>query len=120
MGKLPQMEQIWKAGLPRLTDGSASTPVDLCGNWFCIRNEPGLIRALGLDTPKFRRRLRQLDGDAETLWPGCSLRSGPDSVSRMKCCVGAKERISPRDLVFIADRMSLVQIRIIWNGKRVF
>lgn len=73
-------------------------------------NEPGLIRALGLDTPKFRR-LRQLDGDAETLaWLQLEKRTGQCITDEMLCW-SKKERISPRDLVFIADRMSLVQIR---------
>ena len=63
--KLPQMEQIWKAGLPKLTNECFNS-CDRVRKLVLHPNEPGLIRALGLDTPKFRR-LRQLDGDTETL-----------------------------------------------------
>ena len=107
--KLPQMEQIWKAGLPRLTDECFNS-CDRVRKLVLHPNEPGLIRALGLDTPKFRR-LRQLDGDAETLaWLQLEKRTGQCITDEMLCW-SKKERISPRDLVFIADRMSLVQIR---------
>ena len=73
-------------------------------------DEPGLIRALGLDAQKFRR-LRQLDGDTETLaWLQLEKKTGqriPDEMLHWF----QKERISAKDLLFIADRMSLVQIK---------
>ena len=73
-------------------------------------SEPGLIRALGLDASKFRR-LRQMDGDTETLaWLQLEKRTGQritDDMLRWS----KKEQISAKDLVFIADRMSLVQIK---------
>ena len=107
--RLPQMEQIWKAGLQRLTKECFNN-CDSVRKLVLCPSEPGLIRALGLDTTKFRR-LRQLDGDTETLaWLQLEKRTGQritDDMLRWS----KKERISPRDLVFIADRMSLVQIR---------
>ena len=107
--RLPQMEQIWKAGLPRL----AAECFRFCDNVRKLvlhPDEPGLIRALGLDAEKFRR-LRQLDGDTETLaWLQLEKKTGqriPDEMLHWF----QKERISAKDLVFIADRMSLVQIK---------
>ena len=106
--RLPQMEQIWKAGLQRLTKECFHN----CGNVRKLvlnPSEPGLIRALGLDASKFRR-LRQMDGDTETLaWLQLEKRTGQritDDMLRWS----KKEQISAKDLVFIADRMSLVQI----------
>ena len=65
---------------------------------------------MGLDAQKFRR-LRQLDGDTETLaWLQLEKKTGqriPDEMLHWF----QKERISAKDLLFIADRMSLVQIK---------
>ena len=58
----PEWSRSGKAGLPRLTDECFNS-CDRVRKLVLHPNEPGLIRALGLDTPKFRR-LRQLDGDA--------------------------------------------------------
>ena len=117
--RVPKMEQIWKAGLQRLTKECFNN-CDSVRKLVLCPSEPGLIRALGLDTTKFRR-LRQLDGDTETLaWLQLEKRTGQritDDMLRWS----KKERISPRDLVFIADRMSLVQIRnYLERQKRYF
>lgn len=107
--RLPQMEQIWKAGLQRLTKECFHN-CDNVRKLVLCPSEPGLIRALGLDSAKFRR-LRQMDGDTETLaWLQLEKRTGQRITDEMLRW-SKKERISPRDLVFIADRMSLVQIR---------
>ena len=107
--RLPQMEQIWKAGLQRLTKECFNN-CDSVRKLVLCPSEPGLIRALGLDAQKFRR-LRQLDGDTETLaWLQLEKKTGqriPDEMLHWF----QKERISAKDLVFIADRMSLVQIK---------
>mgnify|MGYP001307995274 CR=1 FL=1 len=107
--RLPQMEQIWKAGLQRLTKECFHN-CDNVRKLVLNRSEPGLIRALGLDASKFRR-LRQMDGDTETLaWLQLEKRTGQritDDMLRWS----KKEQISAKDLVFIADRMSLVQIK---------
>lgn len=107
--QIPKMEQIWKAGLSRLT----AECFHFCDNVRKLvlhPDEPGLIRALGLDAQKFRR-LRQLDGDTETLaWLQLEKKTGqriPDEMLHWF----QKERISAKDLLFIADRMSLVQIK---------
>lgn len=107
--RLPQMEQIWKAGLQRLTKECFNN-CDSVRKLVLCPSEPGLIRALGLDAQKFRR-LRQLDGDTETLaWLQLEKKTGqriPDEMLHWF----QKERISAKDLLFIADRMSLVQIK---------
>ena len=107
--RLPQMEQIWKAGLQRLTKECFHN-CDNVRKLVLNPSEPGLIRALGLDASKFRR-LRQMDGDTETLaWLQLEKRTGQritDDMLRWS----KKEQISAKDLVFIADRMSLVQIK---------
>ena len=107
--RLPQMEQIWKAGLQRLTKECFHS-CDNVRKLVLNPSEPGLIRALGLDASKFRR-LRQMDGDTETLaWLQLEKRTGQritDDMLRWS----KKEQISAKDLVFIADRMSLVQIK---------
>ena len=117
--RVPKMEQIWKAGLQRLTKECFHN-CDSVRKLVLCPSEPGLIRALGLDTAKFRR-LRQLDGDTETLaWLQLEKRTGQRITDDMLCW-SKKERISPRDLVFIADRMSLVQIRnYLERQKRYF
>ena len=108
--RLPQMEQIWKAGLQRLTKECFHN-CDNVRKLVLNPSEPGLIRALGLDASKFRR-LRQIDGDTETLaWLQLEKRTGQritDDMLRWS----EKEQISAKDLVFIADRMSLVQIDV--------
>ena len=107
--QIPKMEQIWKAGLSRLT-AECFHFCDDVQKVVLHPDEPGLIRALGLDSAKFRR-LRQLDGDTETLaWLQLEKRTGQRITDEMLRW-SKKERISPRDLVFIADRMSLVQIK---------
>ena len=117
--RVPKMEQIWKAGLQRLTKECFHN-CDSVRKLVLCPSEPGLIRALGLDTAKFRR-LRQLDGDTETLaWLQLEKRTGQRITDDMLCW-SKKERISAKDLVFIADRMSLVQIRnYLERQKRYF
>ena len=69
------MEQIWKAGLQRLTKECFHN-CDNVRKLVLNPSEPGLIRALGLDASKFRR-LRQMDGDTETLaWLQLEKRTG--------------------------------------------
>ena len=107
--QLPRVEQIWKAGLSRLTEECFQSCNSVRG-LVLYPDEPGLIRALGLDTQKFRR-LRQLDGDTETLaWLQLEKRT-KRSIPNDLLCWFQKERIRARDLLFIADRMSLIQIR---------
>lgn len=107
--RMPKMEQIWKADLPRLTK-ECFEHCDSVRERILYPNETRLIRALGLDGPKFRR-LRQINGDTEDLaWLQLEKRTNqriPDELFRWL----KKERISAKDILFIADRMSPIQIR---------
>ena len=107
--RMPKMEQIWKADLPRLTK-ECFEHCDSVRERILYPNEPRLIRALGLDGPKFRR-LRQINGDTEDLaWLQLEKRTNqriPNELFRWF----RKERISAKDILFIADRMSPIQIR---------
>ena len=107
--RMPKMEQIWKADLPRLTK-ECFEHCDSVRERILYPNETRLIRALGLDGPKFRR-LRQINGDTEDLaWLQLEKRTNqriPDELFRWF----KKERISAKDILFIADRMSPIQIR---------
>lgn len=107
--RMPKMEQIWKADLPRLTK-ECFEHCDSVRERILYPNETRLIRALGLDGPKFRR-LRQINGDTEDLaWLQLEKRTNqciPDELFRWF----RKERISAKDILFIADRMSPIQIR---------
>lgn len=107
--RVPKMEQIWKANLPRLTKECFAS-CDSVRKRILYPDEPRLIRALGLDYTKFRR-LRQMDGGTEDLaWLQLEKRTNqriPDELANWF----KKERISPGDILFIADRMSPIQIR---------
>ena len=91
--RMPKMEQIWKADLPRLTK-ECFEHCDSVRERILYPNETRLIRALGLDGPKFRR-LRHLlcDGDLIKILSrhGCSLKSGPINAYRMNCFAGLKK-----------------------------
>lgn len=106
---VPKMEQIWKAGLPALTK-ECFERTDSVRKQILYPDEPRLIRALGLDGPRFQR-LRQIDGDTEDLaWLQLEKRTGQNVSDDMLAWL-KKERITARDLIFISDRMSLVQIK---------
>ena len=79
------MEQIWKADLPRLTK-ECFEHCDSVRERILYPNETRLIRALGLDGPKFRR-LRQINGDTEDLaWLQLEKRTNqriPDELFRL-------------------------------------
>ena len=105
---LPQMEQICKANLPRLGKecfDSASSVKNRIKNFEAT----SLIKALGLDAQGFQR-LRKYDGGCHMLeWLQYEKSTGkaiPDQILNWLC----SEQITPRDIQFIADRMSIVQI----------
>lgn len=106
---LPQMEQIWKAGLTRLTQ-ECFRSCDSVRKLIQNQEASELIKALGLDNHGFQR-LRQMDGGAEILeWLQYEKRTGramPDELISWFC----KERIGVRDISFVDDRMTPLQIR---------
>lgn len=114
---LPQMEQIWKAGLTHLTK-ECFRSCDSVRRMVLHPKEPGLIRALGLDTEKFQR-LRQMDGDTDALgWLQLEKKIGKPVDNELLRWF-EKHRISARDILFIVDRMSPVQIRNYLQKQKV-
>lgn len=106
--RIPQMEQISKANLPKLTKecfSSCETVSELIKN----HSAGSLIKALGLDSRRFQR-LRLHNGGCDLLrWLQYEKGTGreiPDNVLLWMC----QQNISPRDVQFIADRMSMVQV----------
>lgn len=106
--RIPQMEQISKVKLPKLTKecfSSCGTVSELIKN----HSAGSLIKALGLDSRRFQR-LRLHNGGCDLLrWLQYEKGTGreiPDNVLLWMC----QQNISPRDVQFIADRMSMVQV----------
>ena len=106
--RIPQMEQISKASLPKLTRecfSSCGTVSELIKN----RSTGSLIKALGLDSRRFQR-LRLHNGGCDLLrWLQYEKGTGreiPDNVLLWMY----QQDIKPRDVQFIADRMSMVQV----------
>lgn len=103
-----KMEQISKASLPKLTRecfSSCGTVSELIKN----RSTGSLIKALGLDSRRFQR-LRLHNGGCDLLrWLQYEKGTGreiPDNVLLWMY----QQDIKPRDVQFIADRMSMVQV----------
>lgn len=106
--RIPQMEQISKASLPKLTRecfSSCGTVSELIKN----HSAGSLIKALGLDSRRFQR-LRLHNGGCDLLrWLQYEKGTGreiPDNVLLWMY----QQDIKPRDVQFIADRMSMVQV----------
>lgn len=114
---LPQMEQIWKSGLSKLT-AECFRSCDRVRSMVLYPEKRGLIRALGLDTQKFQR-LRQMDGDTDALgWLQLEKKTGKP-VDNALLRWFEKHRISARDILFIVDRMSPVQVRNYLQKQKV-
>ncbi len=106
--EVPQLEQIWKADLPRLTE-ECMNHSSFVRERIQVPGAPSLIKALGLDSQGFRR-LREQNGGHEFLeWLQYEKHTGksiPDDVILWFCA----ENIDAGDLKFIRDKMSIVQI----------
>ena len=115
--RLPQMEQIWKSGLSNLT-AQCFHSCDSVRRMVLHPEKRGLIRALGLDTEKFQR-LRQMDGNTDALgWLQLEKKTGKPVDNELLHWF-EKHRISARDILFIVDRMSPVQIRNYLQKQKV-
>lgn len=115
--RLPQMEQIWKSGLSKLT-AQCFRSCDSVRKMVLYPEKRGLIRALGLDTEKFQR-LRQMDGNTDVLgWLQLEKKTGKPVDNELLRWF-EKHSISARDILFIVDRMSPVQIRNYLQKQKV-
>lgn len=107
--QLPQMEQIWKAGLQKLTRECFAS-CDSVREMVLYPDKPKLIRALGLDSQGFQR-LRQMDGGIEDLgWLQIEKKLGRPVTDELLRWFSAN-RIRAKDIMFIIDRMSPLQVR---------
>lgn len=108
LAEVPQLEQLSKAGLPRLTDQCLQ-------NYENIRkrltgNATSLTKMLGIDAQELKR-LRENNGGIDYLtwfqYEKASGREVPDETISWFC----GKKVTPDDLKFIRNRMSAVQIR---------
>ena len=107
--RLPQMEQIWKSGLSKLTKECFKN-CDVVRQMILYPEAPRLIRALGLDSQGFNR-LRQMDGDTEDLgWLQVEKKRGKPITNELLRWFRI-HKIRAKDILFIVDRMSPLQIR---------
>lgn len=108
LSEVPQLEQISKAGLPRLTDqcleGYREFKSRLTGD------ATSLTKMLGIDVHELKR-LRENDGGLEYLdWLQYEKAIGKE-VSDETISWFCEKKVAPNDLKFIRDRMNAVQIR---------
>ena len=108
LGRIPQMEQISKVNLLKLTRECLSSS-GMVSELIKDRSTGRLIKALGLDNKRFQR-FRLLNGGCDLLrWLQYEKGIGreiPDNVLLWMC----QQDIEPGDVQFIADRMSMVQV----------
>lgn len=106
--RVPQFEQIWKAGLPRLTDECQHT---YCGVENCIKDarSSSLAKALGLDKQGLGR-LRRYNGGCFLLrWLQVEKQSGK-AISDEVLQWLIDNEIEANHLKFIWGKMSALQI----------
>lgn len=104
--KIPVLEQIFKAGFPRLSEELFENPEKLI--WK--DSGKGLAKKLEIDNAKLKR-LRALDGGIDVL---CWLQQEKKDnicLSDELLCWFIEQGILPENLEFIKDRMSYVQIK---------
>lgn len=108
LAKVPQLEQLCKAGLDKLTDECMS---DYHKIQSCIASgsATNLTKMLGIDTPELKRLRANHGGTNYLVWLQYEKAGGreiPDDVIFWFC----EQNVSPNDLKFIHGRMSAVQI----------
>ena len=104
--KIPVLEQIIKADLPRLSEELLKNPEKLV--WK--DSAKGLARKLGIDNAKLKR-LRELDGGINVLCWLQQEKKDNSCLSNDLICWFIRHGILPEDLEFVKDRMSYVQIK---------
>lgn len=108
LAEVPQLEQLSKAGLPKLTD-------QCVGDYRNVQhrlagNATSLTKMLGIDNQELKR-LRKNDGDIDYLtWLQFEKASGKEITDETISWFCEKD-VKPDDLKFIRDRMSVIQIQ---------
>lgn len=106
--KIPQFEQIWKAGLKKLTEECWDYSRYM-NNFIKEPQSPNLTKALGIDRQELGR-LRRMNGGRRLLewlqWEKETGKQIPDEVLEWYC----DREITVNDLQFIRDRMNAIQV----------
>lgn len=106
--RLPQLELVAKAKLPRLANDCMKRSYDF-EEKLAMRDATSLTKLLGISTYELKR-LRQCNGGIDFLsWLQYEKTTGkeiPDKVISWFCAV----RVSPSEVDFISDRMTMLQI----------
>ena len=114
--KIPVLEQILKAGLPKLAEELVESPEKLV--WRDVKG--GLAKKLEIDNARLKR-LRKAEGDIHVLY--WLQQEKKENLCLPDDLIGwfIENGILPEDLAFIHDRMSYVQIKnylVRQKGKR--
>lgn len=107
--RIPQLEKLVKADLDFLVRDCFNN-CDAYQQFFAGRNETSLIKAMGIDAPRMKRLREKKMGIKYLRWLRYEKEHNmvPDDELLM-WFVG--QDIEPKEIAFIDDRMSLVQIR---------
>lgn len=103
---IPVLEQILKAGLPKLPEELVKDPEKLV--WRDAKG--GLAKKLEIDNAKLKR-LRKSEGDINVLYWLQQEKKENISLTDELIAWFVKNDILPKDLAFIHDRMSYVQVK---------
>ena len=104
--KISVLEQILKAGLPKLTEELVESPEKLV--WKDVKG--GLAKKLEIDNARLKR-LRKAEGDIHVLY--WLQQEKKENICLSDDLIGwfIENGILPKDLSFIHDRMSYVQVK---------
>lgn len=108
LNEVPQLEQLCKAGLGKLTDECMSDYHKI-QNCIASGGATSLTRMLGINTPELKRLRANHGGTQYLAWLQYEKVNGkeiPDDVIFWFC----ENNVAPRNLKFIRDRMNMVQI----------
>lgn len=106
--EVPQMEQLAKAGFPRLVQECLSDHSPF-KRYFSKHGAGNLAKMLGTDAQGLKRLRENKGGQSFLKWLQYEKTTGkplPDHVISWFC----NQKVKPDDLKFIRDRMSMVQI----------
>ena len=107
--RVPQLEKLVKADLDFLVRDCFSN-CDAYQQFFAGRNETSLIKAMGIDAPRMKRLREKKMGIKYLRWLRYEKEHNmPADDELIMWFIG--QSIEPKEIAFIDDRMSLVQIR---------
>lgn len=108
LAEVPQLEQLSKAGLPKLTDQCIGS-YNHFKDWLS-GNATSLTKMLGINAQELKR-MRENNGGLDYLgWLQYEKASGKELTDETIAWF-CKRKVTPNDLKFIRDRMSAIQIQ---------